>query len=500
MPDWLTRERLRRPKTAGRFLDKAWLSKLKPALIRWLGLHATWHELPVAARVYLLGIWLASVTLLVWAIRELPWSHVPLHLFVLVAGLIFGLSQLGILLRPGEVQVTLEMSASIAAIMLLPPPSIPPLVLLSKSLAEMCFERPWYKKAFNVGQWMIVNTILAWTYQHLASGNASLLGSDLDIAAVLTVWIGQYALNSGLVVLAISLASGYSPFTVWRANYRDVIYHLVFTAPLGTLLALLIQEEPLAVVLVLPPLFMMYRALELTADLRRRTVEALKAFANSIDARDPSTHQHSERVAELARAIAIQMGLPPDEVETIHLSARVHDLGKVGIPDAILFKPGELSDEEYEIIKEHPVISGQIVESFALFQAGYDIIRHHHERWDGRGYPDGLSGEAIPLGARIISVADAYDAMISDRPYRAGLPHEEAVRRIVENRGRQFDPNVVDAFLAVMSPARQPAPDDARVQTDMPHHTPSVRAPLNGGADVEPIYPSNWLRAGLKQR
>lgn len=441
--------------------NRTWLSSFKPTLVRWLGLEASLSELSLPARVYLLCIWATSAILLLWAVRELTWSHLPLGTVLLVAGLIYGLGVYAIILRPGEAEVTLEVSASIAAIMLLPPPSIPLVVFLSKSLAEMRFARPWYKKAFNVSQWMIVDTTLAWAFQYVADDGAYILVSIRDMPAIVVMWVAHYVLNTGLVTLAISLALGLSPFIVWRTNYRDVVYHMIFTAPLGTLLALLIQQQPLAVALMLPPLFIMYRALELTTELRRRTLDALIAFANSVDARDPSTYQHSQRVAELARAMAKQMDLPPDEVETIHLSARMHDLGKVGTPDAVLFKAGKLTDEEHDKIKEHPVISAQIVESFPLFNAGHDIIEHHHERYDGEGYPEGLSGDQIPLGARIIAVADTYDAMTADRPYRAGLLDEVTVRVIIEESGKQFDPKVVDAFLEVMGvTATAIAPED----------------------------------------
>ena len=299
-----------------------------------------------------------------------------------------------------------------------------------------------------------------------------MLTSRRGMIAILTVWVGYYLLNTTLVTLAVSLALKASPVAIWRANFRAVILHQFFTAPLGTLLALLIHVQPLAVAFMLPPFFIMYRALGMTAELRERTIEALIAFANSVDARDPSTYQHSARVAELARAIAVQMALPPEEVETIYLAARLHDLGKVGIPDAILFKPGKLTTEEYETIKEHPVISARIIQNFSLFDAGHEIVRYHHERYDGLGYPEGLAGETIPLGARIIAVADAYDAMISDRPYRAGLPRDLAVQQIVQGRATQFDPDVVDAFLAVMDGASPDSSPEAAEELTLQELSP----------------------------
>ncbi len=455
--------------------DSIELSNLRSAVVRRLGLGSSLSDLPVPARVYLLGIWAASSALIIWAMREFTWSPEPLGTALLMVGLNCGLGLFAIQLRPGEVQASLEVSGSIATIMLLPPPLIPLVMLISKGLIQMRFERPWYKKAFNVGQWIIVDTTLAWVFRYLGGYGPFMVNSIGNVAALATVWVGHYALNTSLVIVAVSFASGVSPVTIWRTDLRDVVYHQIFTAPLGTLLALLIQHHFLAVILLIPPLIIMYRAIQLTTALRRRTVDALMAFANSVDARDPTTYQHSERVAELTRAIAEQMGLPRDEVETLYLSARVHDLGKVGIPDAILLKPGELSNAEYDTIKEHPIISAQIVKSFPLFDVGRDIIQHHHERYDGEGYPDRLSGSDIPLGARIIAVADTYDAMASDRPYRSGLSHEVAMQIMIEERGKQFDPDVVDAFCEVMktAPSEIALTDMARNGRGAVVHTPA---------------------------
>jgi HD-GYP domain-containing protein (c-di-GMP phosphodiesterase class II) len=138
------------------------------------------------------------------------------------------------------------------------------------------------------------------------------------------------------------------------------------------------------------------------------------------------------------------------EVEILGFAGYLHDIGKIGIRDNILLKRSHLTDEEYDIIKLHPVIGSAIIGHVGSMHTGQAIIRHHHERWDGKGYPDGLKGESIPLLSRIMSVADAFDAMTSDRPYRNGSPGQEAIARIKQNAGKQFDRNVVDAFELVL--------------------------------------------------
>ena len=178
-------------------------------------------------------------------------------------------------------------------------------------------------------------------------------------------------------------------------------------------------------------------------------IDTLKTMINAIEARDMYTRTHSQRVTEMAMEIAREMGCSEEERETIGLAGLLHDIGKIGIRDAILLKPGGLSKEEIDVIKTHPIIGEKIVEPLEILPVERSIIRHHHERWDGKGYPDGLSGESIPLLARILAVADAFDAMITDRPYRKAKSKEEAITEIEELSGYQFDCDVVEKFKKV---------------------------------------------------
>jgi putative two-component system response regulator len=185
-------------------------------------------------------------------------------------------------------------------------------------------------------------------------------------------------------------------------------------------------------------------------DLRETYMRTIKALAHAIDARDHYTYSHSDNVTRYAELIARQMGLEMREIENIKDACQLHDLGKIGVHDNILSKPSALTPEEFAEIKLHSEKGAQILEPLNFMEAVIDIVKHHHERWDGKGYPDGLLGEAIPLGARIMTVADSYDAMVSARPYRkVGLLKKEAVEEIKRHSGAQFDPKVVEAFLKV---------------------------------------------------
>lgn len=186
-------------------------------------------------------------------------------------------------------------------------------------------------------------------------------------------------------------------------------------------------------------------------DLRSTYMRTIKVLAQAIDARDHYTHSHSENVAKYAVAIAEEMRLSVKETESIREACELHDLGKIGVMDSILSKPADLNDREWDQIKRHPLIGAQILEPLTFLGSIIDLIRQHHENYDGSGYPEGRKGEDILLGARIIHVADAYESMRSERSYRKiPLSKEEAVDEIKKNSGEQFDPKVVEAFLKVV--------------------------------------------------
>ncbi len=176
-------------------------------------------------------------------------------------------------------------------------------------------------------------------------------------------------------------------------------------------------------------------------------INTLEALSSAIDAKDPYTHGHSDRVTQLSVALAREIRLDPGRIEKLRIAALLHDVGKIGIPEQILNKPGRLTDEEFQVIKSHPDTGVMILAKVHFLDDLIPDIRHHHERYDGKGYPAGLAGDAIPLGARVIAVADTYDAMTSNRPYRQAMPKDVAIREILRCKGTQFDPEIAEAFV-----------------------------------------------------
>lgn len=178
--------------------------------------------------------------------------------------------------------------------------------------------------------------------------------------------------------------------------------------------------------------------------------EAIKALASAVDAKDPYTARHSRRVTRLSLFLADAIQLSSEERYLLELSAWMHDVGKIGVPDSILTKPAPLTQEEFAVMKEHSAKGGEIVGEIEELGRVADVIRHHHERVDGRGYPDGLRGAAIPLASRIILIADSFEAMVADRSYRRSLGREAAIRELQEHSGTQFDQSLAQAFIGAL--------------------------------------------------
>jgi diguanylate cyclase (GGDEF)-like protein len=181
----------------------------------------------------------------------------------------------------------------------------------------------------------------------------------------------------------------------------------------------------------------------------------IAALASALEERDRYTGEHSESVVDLTTRVGDSLAISGEEIEQVRTAALLHDIGKVGVPDEILHKPGKLDGREWEIMRQHPVIGERILRAIPGFGTIARMVRHEHERWDGGGYPDGLAGKAIPVGSRIILACDAYHAMTSDRPYRKAMPHADAMAELTENAGTQFDPDVVQALVGYLFGRRQ---------------------------------------------
>jgi hypothetical protein len=194
-----------------------------------------------------------------------------------------------------------------------------------------------------------------------------------------------------------------------------------------------------------------YSRIQLAAKLEIHYTETIEALVSALEARDPYTEAHAGRIRDISMAMSTALKLPLDDRQAVKLGSILHDVGKIGISDSILLKSGPLDDEEWRLMRAHPVIGERMLGGIDFLRPALPIIRHHHERWDGMGYPDGLLGDEIPIGARIVSVCDAFDAMTSDRPYRKALPVEAACDEIMKHASLQFDPECASLLVDVIT-------------------------------------------------
>jgi HD-GYP domain-containing protein (c-di-GMP phosphodiesterase class II) len=327
---------------------------------------------------------------------------------------------------------------------------------LASATVQILCKRHWVKGLFNVAQ-MVFGLSLAILVFRASRGGSFLAFSDQSLTAVARVQLLPTALLvSALILINTATVSGVvaivqqrNVLQIWKATTLPTAPFIVLTAFLTFYLAWLYSGLGAggAAALVFPMLGVrqLYRT---TLELTKVTEELLDLMVAAIEARDPYTSGHSRRVSRASKLIARTIGLRPAEVERVGVAALLHDVGKIDEAFApILAKEGRLTPEEWDVMKRHPIRSAELVGLLTSLRDVVPAVRHHHENWDGTGYPHGIKGEAIPLASRIIMFADTLDAMTTDRPYRKALSVEEARAEFVRFRGRQFDPMICDRIL-----------------------------------------------------
>lgn len=313
-------------------------------------------------------------------------------------------------------------------------------------------EYPWYKDLFNRTQSGLATGLAAavwWGVQQTG------LSAELRmVTGVLAASVVYFLANVSTVTYVIHLASGASLRKIWFENFSWLWVSYLVQAPVGLLLAKAYQTPLVGgwggftVLFIMLLLYFSRYYWDEKVKLEESFDETIELLISAIDAKDPYTRLHSERVAAIAASIAQRMGFDEQDVKRITYAARIHDIGKVAIPDSVLLKKGELSDEEFNLIKSHTSKGLEVLQPMRqrLSKDVQGVIMYHHERWDGSGYPSKLKGAAIPLWARIVSLADAYEAMTAGRAYSQAVTPQEALNEIIMLAGKQFDPQIVKLF------------------------------------------------------
>lgn len=313
---------------------------------------------------------------------------------------------------------------------------------------------------FNRAQLVLSACAAGWVFTALGGvpGNVDVLRT---LPALLLSGLAYFAVNFLAVAVGLSLSQRISFRAIWTANLKWVAPQYVAITPLGILLAVVYRDVgPSGVLLFFIPLMAARYSFQRYFEIRQIYLSTIEAMVRSIEARDPYTSGHSVVVREYALAVAKKMKLSDADLEKLEYVALLHDVGKLAVPDSVLLKKSKLTPEEYGLIMQHPVVGASIIGEVTFLGDAVAAVRHHHEWFNGKGYPDGLAREEIPLSARILAVCDAFDAMTSERPYKRAYTFEEGVEELHRCSGSQFDPVVVRSFLEVVkevSPRRTEA-------------------------------------------
>jgi len=411
--------------------------------------------LPLKLKIYLGVITASAIALFIYLIPSLPsLSNIWLVLifFLVISAFV------------EFIPVDLPVSGAVSigfpidfVLILVYGPALAMLITALGALIGEIIERKvsWYKIIFNASQFALSAGIAGMVYQGLGGVAGAFNLTNYIIPAIVCALV-YYLINSNLFIIVIHLAEGISIWSIWKTQLRGIIATYIALAPIGFIMAMVYVSIGIwGIILFFFPLILARRSFELYTKMRKVYLDTIRALAAAIDAKDPYTKGHSERVAETSVALAEELNLSDRDIENIEYTALLHDIGKIGIADNILGKKGSLTSQEFDKIKEHTIVGANIIEPVDFLKNSYRAIYHHHEKYNGKGYPDGLKSEDIPILARIIAVADAYDAMGSDRPYRKKLDKDKILKELKEQSGKQFDPEVVKVLMSILDRERE---------------------------------------------
>jgi len=402
---------------------------------------------PWGFRLYYFFIVAAGLAFFLFLIRDFPTTHWR-DIFLFVCLIILADSA-QISLPRGGASIYASSPIDLAGIMLFGPAVMAVIEGIATLVTEVVLQRrPFMKVIFNVPLLVMTVGVSGLTYK--AFGSLGAIDSPLFLVPLTAAGVVYYLFNTWAVSLVISLsdAEGRNPLHVWRQNYMWNFFHILAFLPVAAIIALLYANSGVwTIALFIIPLFLARYSFQLYLDMREAHINTVAALTSALDASDPFTHGHSFRVSRYALRIARAMGMSSRDLEMLEYAGLLHDIGKIAVQNDVLLKVGPLTDEEWRSLKAHPNVGADIVEQLKFLKEASEVIRSHHERPDGNGYPRGLKGEEVPLAARILNVVDAFDAMTSDRPYRKALPIERVVQELELYKGKQFDLQVATILL-----------------------------------------------------
>ncbi len=347
---------------------------------------------------------------------------------------------------PQGLHVSVSFATIFASMLLFQPLEVAVLTALGY-LFSLGKERSLIKYAFNTSQLVLCSGLSVLFIQKGGGVDLSSLGLG-DLVTLFVAASIYYLVNAILVTIVVSITQNEVPYVIFLSNISWATPNFLCLAPLGLLVAIIFEYVGgWGLLLFFIPLLMARHSFKSYMDMRQSFLDTIHSLTKAIDAKDAYTRGHSSRVADYSEGIAKELGYSIKKLEMLRYISLLHDCGKIGVKEHILNKPGRLDEEEFREMQRHSELGASIIGNVGMLAEGVKIVRHHHERFDGGGYPDGIKGPDIPEGARIICVADAFDAMTTNRPYRRAMTPEEAMEELNRCSGSQFDPRIVEAFI-----------------------------------------------------
>lgn len=317
------------------------------------------------------------------------------------------------------------------------------------------FNMPFYKTLFNVSQLALSVGIAGLIYEYTGGIPGNYIYPQHLLSAIFGA-IVYYLLNTSIVAILLSFLTNKSLTYVLTKEIKWMVPNFLFLSFLGIVMSeAFIRIGYISFILLFIPLFMIRYMFKLYMDSKQSYYDTINVLVKALDAKDKYTAGHSKNVEKIAALLCREFGFSESHTEMVRIAALLHDIGKIGVKEEVLNKPGKLTDEELSIIKEHPQKGYEILRDVPALKEASLWVKYHHEWYDGSGYPDGIKGDEIPLEAQILSLADVFDALVSDRPYRKAFSQEEAYKIILEHEGSQFSPKIISAFKKAFEKNRE---------------------------------------------
>jgi len=391
----------------------------------------------------------AGFVFFAFLMREFPITQFKDILLFIALIIIADTAQIS--LPRGGASIYASSPVDLASILLFGAPAAALIEAVATLLSEVFIQRrAAVRIAFNVPLLILTVGLAGLTYQSFGPVWTS-LDSPRFLVPLFFCGLVYYLVNTASISTVIGLSDGKNPFFVWKQNYMWNFFHIFAFLPVAAIIALVYLKAGMwTIALFVVPLFLARYTFQLYIEMKEAHINTVAALTSALDANDPYTHGHSYRVSQYALRLGKAMGLSSKDLEILEYSALLHDIGKISVKKEVLHKAGRLTDDEFKSLKTHPSTGADIVENLKFLKEAAVLVRYHHEQPDGKGYPEALKGDEIPVGSRILLCADAFDAMTSDRPYRQGLPLENVLEQFEKHKGSQFDLDVANLIIKMI--------------------------------------------------